>query len=124
MIRGFFRGEQPVASGRIQLRRLSLEARPLVWLIDTGSAISVVHAAQARRLGIDYAADFNGARVEVNAGVGGVARHYREMCWLEFAHEDGALARYTFVVRVALLGNDDNPLPAILSAWTSSATSG
>ncbi|MDP9236689.1 MAG: retroviral-like aspartic protease family protein [Chloroflexota bacterium] len=100
--------------GRIQFRRLRLEPFELDWLIDTGSAISVVHSQQARLLGIDYARDSEGARVEVNAGVGGVARHHREMCWLEFAHDDGAIARYTFPVRVALPGDDDNPLPAIL----------
>ncbi len=114
MIRGQFEADQPILSARIQFRRVRLQPFLLDWLVDTGSAISVVQERQARLLGIDYARDFDGARVEVNAGVGGVARHYRELCWLEFAHEDGAIVRYTFAVRIALPGDDDNPLPAIL----------
>jgi hypothetical protein len=101
-------------SARIQLRRLRLDPFALDWLVDTGSAISVVPAHQARLLGVDYHRDFGGARFEVNTGVGGLARHYRELCWLEFVHHDGALARYTFAVRVALPRDDADELPAIL----------
>lgn len=114
MIEGSFRqGNSPHLLAFVELPRIG-SAADVEFLIDTGSAISVLHPFDARAMGVVFDEHFSNEPAEVNLGVGGGGRFFREPAVLALTHADGALARYRIRIRVAVPSPANVTLPSVL----------
>jgi hypothetical protein len=111
VITGFFRGGtgRPYFSMEIYFPDLKVEGL-VEGLFDTGADVSLLSAADALRLGIDYT---KLTRTSETQGIGGRARNFREHAFVHFV---GADFRYAYLIDMRIAPPDPKQytLPTLL----------
>lgn len=114
MIRGFFRGESPFVAARLGFPSVGVATGDIELLIDTGSHITVIEAAEIAALGYDLQRDFQGRPSERSITAGGPVIHSRVRASMAFRHDDGSTLEFRPFVRLSAAPEQEIRLPSVL----------
>ena len=105
------RNDRPMVTGLARLPNSSLE-RSIVFLVDTGAEVTMLHPLDAEQLGLDFAGLGCGKSI---AGIGGSAKVFDQQLRLLFPDADtGAWYEYNLMVLVAAPTEHNKSFPSLL----------
>lgn len=112
MINGFIHpDDRPMVTGLASLPNSSLE-RSILFLVDTGAEVTILHPLDAEQLGLDFAGLGCGQSI---TGIGGPAKVFDQELRLLFPDADtGAWYEYHLTVMVAAPTEHNRSFPSLL----------
>ena len=112
MINGFIHpDDRPMVTGFARLPNSSLE-RSILFLVDTGAEVTILHPLDAEQLGLDFAGLGCGQSI---AGIGGSAKVFDQQLRLLFPDADtGAWYEYNLTILVAAPTEHNRSFPSLL----------
>ena len=112
MINGFIHpDDRPMVTGLARLPNSSLE-RSILFLVDTGSEVTILHPLDAEQLGLDFAGLGCGQSI---TGIGGPAKVFDQQLRLLFPDADtGAWYEYNLTILVAAPTEHNRYFPSLL----------
>ena len=113
MIRGELRGDEPYLTLALTIPRLGLRGE-VPFLVDTGATRTLVGVPDATRIGVDVQSDFTQSYAFEVYGIGGRASEYREVCSLEFLHDDGRVEDMEVLLNFATPSEFSDSQPSLL----------
>ena len=112
MINGFIHpDDRPMVTGFARLPNSSLE-RSILFLVDTGSDVTILHPSDAEQLGLNF--DGLGCGQSIT-GIGGSAKVFDQQIRLLFPDADtGAWYEYNLTILVAAPTEHNRSFPSLL----------